>query len=305
MRKFLTRWFIYLFLILLICLLGEFVVRHIPNSYSYKDNYIKEKGKSLNLLVIGASQGYYGIRPEYLTERGFNMANSAQELAYDDFITHKYAEMCPNLKYMIITLGYPVFLRKLEDVNYQQDRVTYYKIYMDCPFHSTFSKYGMEIFNPKAFFRKIKMILGDKGEYKKLICDSLGNNKANIFHINMEKAINNADNSISNYTIHDQRNYIENVRHLENIAQFCKNHNIKLYMISCPVWNSFYKKMDKNQYSQLIYTANKIAQNYNLQYYNFSNDKRFVISDFYDCAHLSTKGAVKFSKILKKELKID
>ena len=40
----------------------------------------------------------------------------------------------------------------------------------------------------------------------------------------------------------------------------------------------------------------------NVEYYDYSTDKRFVDEDFKDASHLTNIGANKFSKIIKEEI---
>ena len=56
----------------------EAVTWYIPNSYSYKYNYLKQHGKDLEAIAIGHSQLYDGFKPESFAYTSFNLSNSAQ-----------------------------------------------------------------------------------------------------------------------------------------------------------------------------------------------------------------------------------
>ncbi len=43
-------------------------------------------------------------------------------------------------------------------------------------------------------------------------------------------------------------------------------------------------------------------QKYNLGYYNYLKDDRFSAEDFFDSDHLNTRGAEKFSRLLRDEI---
>jgi hypothetical protein len=93
MKKFL-KIFIYFFIPIVIasaCL--EVYMRHIPNSYKYKDEWMKKNGNTVETLILGSSHAYYGINPEYLSWKAFNLANVSQDLERDFFVLDKYKEL--------------------------------------------------------------------------------------------------------------------------------------------------------------------------------------------------------------------
>ena len=49
--------------------------------------------------------------------------------------------------------------------------------------------------------------------------------------------------------------------------------------------------------------THKFQQEYNLPYFDYLKDTRFVADDFYDSDHLSDVGAIKFTKFLDKDIK--
>ena len=56
----------------------ELITAQIPNSYSYKYNYIKTNGNKIQALAIGHSQLYDGFKPESFYLPSFNLCNSSQ-----------------------------------------------------------------------------------------------------------------------------------------------------------------------------------------------------------------------------------
>jgi hypothetical protein len=60
--------------------------------------------------------------------------------------------------------------------------------------------------------------------------------------------------------------------------------------------------MNAKRYLRMQNEIKYLSQKYDLEYYNYLRDKRFTAEDFFNSNHLSTKGAEKFSRILKDEV---
>ena len=90
---------------------------------------------------------------------------------------------------------------------------------------------------------------------------------------------------------------------MSEIADFCKQHNIQLVLITTPCWQTYHERLDKAQLSEANKVTRRFVDEYNVPYLDYFNDKRFVADDFFDSNHLSDVGAVKFTKILNYDLK--
>tara|TARA_B100000795_G_scaffold269928_1_gene261168 strand:- start:65 stop:925 length:861 start_codon:yes stop_codon:yes gene_type:complete len=92
---------------------------------------------------------------------------------------------------------------------------------------------------------------------------------------------------------------IQGIRHLDSIANHCKNENIELILVTSPV-SDFYSQ--KN-HSKLILSIQPILDDYNLRYLDYSQNTNFnTKDDFYDASHLNYTGVKKFNEILIKDL---
>lgn len=92
---------------------------------------------------------------------------------------------------------------------------------------------------------------------------------------------------------------IQGIRHLDSIANHCKNENIELILITSPV-SDFYSQ--KN-HSKLLLSIQPILEDYNLRYLDYSQNTSFSTKDhFYDASHLNYTGVKKFNKMLIKDL---
>ena len=78
MKKFLKNCSLFVLPIALSLIVIELITTQIPNSYSYKYNYIKTNGNKIQALAIGHSQLYDGFKPESFYLPSFNLCNSSQ-----------------------------------------------------------------------------------------------------------------------------------------------------------------------------------------------------------------------------------
>ena len=81
--------------------------------------------------------------------------------------------------------------------------------------------------------------------------------------------------------------------------EWSENKNIKIILITPPVYITYRNNLDLGQLHLTIETANAIASTYkNCEYYNLMDDPNFTADDFYDANHLSEIGAEKLSRIV-------
>lgn len=293
----------FLFLSTLLCcsiiftlILGELIVRATPNPYKTKNEWMMKHASKVNSIILGSSHTYYGVRPEYIDSL-YNLANISQNPKYDYFMLEKYGALCPNLKTVILPISYFTLFDKSFEDSKEWYYELYYKIYMDCPYHSDLSKYNAEIFHSSVYLGKLKNRLLGKYNIK---CDSLGWG----MDYSLANRIQDIDNENSMATVKrhtaENWNYLEeNCYYLNKIISFCKSRNIKLILITTPTWHTYYENLNKKQLDKMYEVIHKIP---NAEYYDYLKDERFVENDFYDADHLSDIGAKKFTLIFKKEV---
>ncbi|MEL6132144.1 MAG: hypothetical protein AAFR59_02130 [Bacteroidota bacterium] len=81
-----------LFLLPILLLLGglEYVQYELPNDYTYKKQLLEAGAQDWEVLILGSSHSYLGIDPHHLDRPAFNLAYTAQTLAFDHFLLAKY-----------------------------------------------------------------------------------------------------------------------------------------------------------------------------------------------------------------------
>lgn len=299
MKRFLKLFL--LFFIPLLCVLGamEYAVRHVPNEYSYKAEWMEKNVGRVETLVLGTSHAFYGINPAYLGPNAFSLATSAQSLQYDQFLLEKYVEKCKTLKRIIIPMSYFTLVSRNMEDGPEWWRVINYKVYFDCPYHSSFSKYNFFISNPIPFREKVfKVLKRDTG----IGCDSLGFGYAKYHKSNPDLT----DASVAGWVKHhtaENFSYVErNKTILRDMAKYCQSHHIELVVVTTPGWHTYFERLNPQQLALMQSFAKELKGKYGVTYLDYMTDKRFVANDFYDCNHMSCDGAKKLSAIIANDL---
>lgn len=295
MKKFLIT--ILAFFIPVLCVLAglEYIVRKAPNEYQYKAQWMEKNADRVETLILGTSHAFYGINPSYLGPNAFSLAASAQSLQYDEFLFFKYAPKCKNLKTVILPISYfTLFSRDMEDGS-EWWRVINYKVYMDCPYHSSFSKYNFFISNSEPFRAKLTKII--KGNTI-IECDSLG-----FGYPIYRKSTPTLDDAsvatwVKRHTAKDFSCVEKNKQHILRIADYCQSNHVRLVIVTTPTWKTYYERLNHSQLKVMSEFIELLISKYDITYLNYIQDKRFIATDFTDCNHMSCDGANKLSILI-------
>ena len=154
--------------VVLLVLFGvaECIAESIPNSYTYKREYMEQHGGEIKTLILGSSNAYDGLCPEVFTCGAFNLANSSQTLEDDYLLLERYIDDMDSLQTVIVGVGYHSLGAVTED-----NRRTYYTIYMGLYPRWPISKYSFEVFNLELLTKKIIKYAISRDVTR---CDSLG-----------------------------------------------------------------------------------------------------------------------------------
>ena len=183
----------------------------------------------------------------------------------------------------------PFMIRALESCMHET--------YMDCPYHSDFSRYSAEMFHSSVYFGKLGNWLCGRTDMR---CDSLG--WGMDYSLARKPEDINHNNSITTVRRHTAEtwDYLgENCFYVDRIAAYCRSRDIRLVLITTPTWHTYYEHLDRKQLNRMYEVVHTIPD---AEYYDYLKDGRFVEDDFYDADHLSDVGAKKFTLILRDEV---
>ena len=145
--------------LMLFIVFAEIKLSFIPTTYEFKRKNFETQLENIEILILGNSQAFGGINPEYLSVYGFNLCNNSQTLYYDTEITLKYLQKMPKLKYVLINISYFSFWHILEDSHEPWRKNFYYKYWDIKPEEAPISfinKYSnLSLYSPKTALKLI------------------------------------------------------------------------------------------------------------------------------------------------------
>ena len=224
----------------------EWVAESIPNSYTYKRDYIEQHGSQIETLILGSSNAYDGLNPSVLPN-AFNLSNSSQTLEDDYRLLAKYIDSMDSLQIVIIGIGYAALGATTE-----ANRRTYYTIYMDLYPRWPISKYSFEVCNPEMLVKKIIKYAVSRDVTR---CDSLGQRVghtkeavetgAEWWNKDVLSLVENDKLEIGNCRLAIE----ENTRYLKAIVDLCNSHGVKPVIVQMPVMEEYKKLLPEEQVS--------------------------------------------------------
>lgn len=304
--------------ILLFVLIFDLFLRNLNTIYIEKKNGLEQNLDSTEILVLGNSHATYGINPNLLSLKAYNLACVDQSLYFDKRLTLKYLDKLQNLKTVLISVDYhSLYFSKQE--NGARDIWSYYANGIKYK-NIDYLKYNISPFifgyKPKVSFSVLK------GSLKEWV----RNEEANLFFFPKKGVKKNSklENGYVAYESIDESKFNEKeyfnkakaftrrvnqstenteiIQDLSDFVKILKAKNITPILISIPCYNEFTKKLDTKIIERNNNQIKSITKKYNIEYWDYLNSDLFTKSDFYNPDHLNKKGAKKFSTILNKKL---
>lgn len=303
MKKYLKYCLLFILPLIIVAIPLEYMIRLVPNPYKYKYDWMQKNAENVEIIILGSSYTFYGIRPEFFEGNAFNLANVSQGLRHDLYLLNYWSDKYKNLKTVIFPISYLSWFGqgRLEDSS-ESYRCRYYKIYMDCNLYPDISLYNLELSDFRTARGKIAKLLFSPND---LGYDKFGwGSTFKLSDKKMTKWIDGteAEAAVKRHTV-KSLDYDFKYSQMKELAEFCNRHNIQLVLITTPCWHSYYDSLDRNQLNKMYELTYKFQKEYHLPYFDYLKDNRFKADDFYDSNHLSDSGAIKFTKILDQDIK--
>lgn len=296
MKHFLFQ-LIFIIFIPTVCAFGicEYIIRSVPNDYSYKHDWMIEHHNDIKILTLGSSHGYYGIQPTLFSKSAFNLAFVSQSLKWDKFLYEKYVTNCDSLEFIILPISYFSLQSNLEK-SVEWWRIKGYCIYMDCNDYILKPKYNFEI-TSKEKIAQLKDVFLHKHSY--MTCDTLG------YGVNYKKEYRPKNwqstglSACIRHTKNKNENIEENLQYLEFIIQECQKRNVKVILLTTPTFHTYYDILDIDQCIVREEICNKLVSKYShVNFLDWLKHEQFNEEDFYDADHLNEIGAEKLTRML-------
>ena len=303
--KLLTKLFIILVIVSALIIYCEVRLRQISNSYSEKRTYLETKLDSIQVLILGSSHAYFGINPDNLELKGYNLAGVSQSLYYDEELTRKYTDRLPKLRIVLISISYFSLWYELYLNNIEGWRDYFYYHFWDIKLDkpqcfdlkqiSFIDLYGTS-YSQNAFRKNFKVVINDYNASENGWYGADPDIKLDTSEDAAKKII-----TFYNSLMHEDL-LVKNEQYLETIVSELTKKKIIPVLITTPVYKSFSNLMDHGRTEVTDEFVRSICRKYHCDYFDYLKDSRFDISDFDNADHLNKKGAEKFSKIINEDI---
>ena len=305
MKRFIIKTLLLVSPVFLLVVSMEHQLQQIPNDYSYKKSYLDNNSGEIQILILGASGGFLGINPVYISDNAFNACHVSESLDWSFKILKKYQNKLNSLDIIILQITYPSLWYKLEN-DIESWRVKNYAVYYGIKSNSLKNNFEF-LSNPflMNIERLIKYYLKKNND---IACNSLGwgTGYKSELAIDLRET---AKKAAFRHTvdIFSEENIIlfnENLKVLNLFSEFCKQKNISLVFLTPPTYLSYRENIDYEQYNEMVKTINSFVKEHsNCYHLNFFDNNDFVAKDFFDADHLNEIGAEKLSLMIFEKLK--
>lgn len=298
MKKFFNRLFLFSVLPVFLILLSDFyLVRKDPFFYKEKYENAIEQSDSIKIIALGNSHSLNSVNPKAFNLYTYNLANANQSLYFDKRQTLALINQLENLSIVLISIDFHSLY-----FSSQGDRDVW-SYYGNGIKYKTKS-YFYESISPTLFGYSPKVVLFVIKE------DFLNNNNqdsrfrghmplkgidSNLFKTS--KYVPRAQ-SFNNKAKNNKKQRDKIVEDLKHFIEILKNNDITPVLFNSPTYYEFNKELDDSIYKENEEIINKIAKEYNIEYWSFMKSPLFYKSDFHNPDHLNAKGSMKFSQIL-------
>jgi len=289
--------------LLIACAIVEYIVRQVPNAYRFKYEWMQKNAENVDVLVLGSSHTFYGIRPQYLDGNAFSLANVSQDQNLNLFLLEYWSHRYKNLKTVICPISVFSWFGRGIEFGSESYRCRYYKIYMDCNLYPYMILHNVEITDYATAKIKLEKYFSDSPT---IDYDQYGwGNTYKLQNKNMDSWNDETEAELAakRHTVNTWDYYKKNHSIMKKMAEFCKTRNIQLVLITTPCWRSYYERLKPEQLSKMYELTTSFQKEYNLPYLDYLKDSRFSADDFFDSNHLSDVGAIKFTKILNHDIR--
>lgn len=277
----------------------EFSLRNIPNSYQAKNNYLDNHVDEIKILILGHSQLFYGLNPEFFSFHTFNAAHVSQLYTHDLAIFRKYVERISNLEYLILPVTYTSFFDEGRDNAFiNKNYVLYYGLQNPMNWGNSFELSAFSLRD--NFIRLLNYLIYGRLDHE-LTAFGFGTGYGNSTQSEFEKTAQDA--AAMHHS--SRENFLpENCAAYEELLELALSQNISVLLITSPVNGQYFRLIDKENLAKTKHFASATAERELLiNYIDFDQHPDFIDSDFFDADHLNGKGAEKLSRLVDEIIK--
>jgi hypothetical protein len=287
--------------------------RTLWNIYAAKKELLKAQASKTEVLVLGASQVYFGVRPELFGRPSFNLSFPNQTFYYDRALLKKYLDALPSLKLVVLPVTDRSLYRQMEN-SVEPWRCYYYRYEFKFPHRDWHMAWHARNFS--AFF------LGrDEVGLKRMVTGRVPNVSRQFDpsggwhpdHPEQEetnrtpeevaaKLRKTAAAALHRHLAASGSDVAENEQILTDMVAEVRRRGLDVVLLECPSSRYYNDGINAKDYAHLQDFLTSLCNKYNVKHCNYMRDQRFVDHDFSDGDHLNEIGAQKFSTMIGEEI---
>ena len=283
----------------MLCGIVEFYQSRVDNNYSYKYWYMENHRHKVTTLLLGDSYIENAINPGLMGEGTFTLASSSRWIYYDDKLLEKYIVDMPNLKQVILGMGYkPPYFKSYhfpksdsnEQENNEHEKYMYEKF-----MHIRYDDNSNHWLGLYRGYIDPGTLIGNN-----LLCDSLGYERVDGQSVNWQSQ-HNVDSNVF-YQEHAKEQIAEYTEYLKDMARLCHLHKVRLIVVTPPCHDSYNANVRQEGLDILHGIIENVRSEYPVEYIDYLQDEDYrADSIYYNCSHLNSIGADMFALRVKKD----
>lgn len=303
MKIFFRRLIVFLSIAFLGFVLLELLLRTFPNTYDIKQNLIAEKSSEIEVLFLGTSHVFSGIRPGRMDFQSVNLANNSQSLYYDIQIVKSHLNSFSNLKAIVFEINFFSFYYNL-DLGPESWRNTFY--------HQSF---GIKPQTEELSWLDLSRLVQLKRNEIILLLQSQKQNKIYFKELgfggveddrkfpSQESAQKKFNSFSQDYINSDDAKVIQD---LLELIMHLKSANVDVYFLRFPASSHLTSYIEESDYlDRTDSVLDSLFYNLGAKELDYFGDHHFDDDLFYDSDHLNMKGANLLTGLVNEAIKVN
>lgn len=276
------------------------------NTFKAKSEYVKSNAGSIELIILGSSHNWRAINPKFLNRMVAPLAHGESAINIDHLLFNRFTPAFPKLKAVIFELGYHN-LEDYRDSSWNKNHL--FNIYYGVNNYGTnppFHELLLVTANPMQYFKhlivpKRRQALGTFNRF-----GFINSTPSSIFksaNYNIDSANKNVMEYLDGKHINESKEfYARNVAHMNEMVNYCHEHNIVVIFLSSPKHSSYNEKMLAGKLERRNAYLDSCSNHENIHILNYEKKYENSSSLFLNPDHLNPDGAELFSKELNRQI---
>lgn len=282
-------------------ILLELLLRTFPNTYDIKQNLIAKNSSEIEVLFLGTSHVFSGIRPERMDFESVNLANNSQSLHYDMQILKRQLNSLSNLKAVVFEINFFSFKYNMDFGPENWRNVFYYQSFGIKP--QTEQLCCLDLSRLYQLKRNEMIMLLQSQKQNKRCFEELGFGRVeDDGNAPSQESAQKKFNSFSQDYINSDDAQV--VQDFSELIMQLKRANVDVYILRFPASSYLTSYIKESSYLNRIDSVlNPMFHNLGAKELDYFDEHRFNDDLFYDSDHLNMKGTNVLTGLVNEAIK--